>query len=1116
MTEAAARLDRLRHAVRRAGLDALSDGELLRRFAAGHDADAFAILAERHGPMVLGLCRGLLRDYHAAEDAFQATFLVLARRARSVRRPDALAAWLHGTARRIARRARRANRPPAPPAADRPPCPDPLDEASARERLAILEAEFARLPEHYRLPLLLCAVEGRPVAEAAQLLGTSPGAVRGRLQRGRAVLRDRLTRRGITPTSLPAWPTTPLTPELRGAALRLAGGEAPPPAVAALAAGGLWPGLAYKLAALVVLAGLLGAGLLAAGAPPSPPPPAAPPAAPDPAVAEGKDPSTRRDLHGDPLPDGAVHRLGTVRFRQTFVAGVTCSTDGKLMASTQFIRLGTDPKWTYAAVWDAEGRELRRLPLVKTLVFSPDNTHAAVQEIVPKGREFELGQVKVVNVRTGEERLALHKANREPFAFTPDGSRLTVWNEDKRLRTYDAATGKVTRMTEPLGAVQALAYAPDGKRLYIFEGGRFVRVFDGETDKELIGTVLGEGEKQLSWDSGAQRTGPVLAVGGRYLAGSGSQVWVWDLAEGKEIARLPLTRTQEGVLPAFAVAVAPDGKTLAWADSWGGVTLADLATGKTRSLRPPMRWEMLGLAFTPDGKTLAAGGVHDDTLHLWDVASGEEKGDPAAHHGPVFAVAVSPDGKTIATAGRDATIRLWDRRTGAHLRTLTGHQGDVGGVRFTPDGKRLLSVGSDGTARLWDTATGLEIAELRQNEPGVPFGFLSSVGLSPDGRRAAAVFMVPAGERERKRAYELRVWDTATGKVLARADLGKHMFAPTAAFSPDGKTAALRSAGSGTHITLFGLATGKETGSLGPFEKDLIGLDYAPDGRLAVADYEGAIRIDDMKTRDLVSSLSVGPRLTDVAFSPDGLHLACVVYDRERGTTAVRLVEPAAGSTLWSAVLEKEVFGRSGLLAFTPDGRNLVTVGDGTSALVWDLSPPSWRRTPPGRLDAAGADRAWADLGADDPVKAYEATWRLAADPERAVPLLRERLATPPPPAARVRKLIADLGGQDFTVREAAGRELRQLGPRAEAALRGALKDKPDLETTRRIEELLADIARSPQTLRLTRAVSALELAGTDGARGLLEVLAKGPPEERLTREARAALGRMARMSGRD
>jgi RNA polymerase sigma factor (sigma-70 family) len=181
-----------------------SDAALLERFVRCRDEDAFAALLSRHGPMVLGACRRVLGDAHAAEDVAQATFLVLARRAAAVRPPERLAAWLYGVARHLALKCRRADarRRGREAKAVRAASADPLAEVSARELLLILDAEVGRLPEVYRLPVLLCGLEGLSQEEAARRLGWSPGSVKGRLERGRARLHARLARRGLVPSAV--------------------------------------------------------------------------------------------------------------------------------------------------------------------------------------------------------------------------------------------------------------------------------------------------------------------------------------------------------------------------------------------------------------------------------------------------------------------------------------------------------------------------------------------------------------------------------------------------------------------------------------------------------------------------------------------------------------------------------------------------------------------------------------------------------------------------------------------------------------------------------------------------------------------------------------------------
>jgi RNA polymerase sigma factor (sigma-70 family) len=173
-----------------------TDADLLKRFVRHQDEGAFAALLRRHGPLVLGVCRRVLRNHADAEDAFQATFLVLVRRAPSLRQPAALGSWLYGVASRTAQQARRslarrqAKEGEVTPRTQTTPEPD--------DWVGVLDEELAGLPEKYRAALVLCDLQGEPRKEAARKLGCAEGTVASRLARGRELLARRLTRRGVT------------------------------------------------------------------------------------------------------------------------------------------------------------------------------------------------------------------------------------------------------------------------------------------------------------------------------------------------------------------------------------------------------------------------------------------------------------------------------------------------------------------------------------------------------------------------------------------------------------------------------------------------------------------------------------------------------------------------------------------------------------------------------------------------------------------------------------------------------------------------------------------------------------------------------------------------------
>lgn len=265
---------------------ALTDAELVRRFndrrQAGAEA-AFAALVARHGPLVLGTCRRMLGDRHDAEDAFQATFLVLARKAGSVRVGDSLGPWLYGVARRVSMEARAVSlrrRHRETTGADLDDVAVAAPGPAGDDLRATIDEEIAGLPERFRTAVVLCDLEGLTIDAAARRLGWPFGTVKSRLARGRERLRTKLTRRGLAPTAgalsaalahdaSGAVPAAALEAAVR-AAVSVSGGRATAGAVSAAAtslANGVITAMSltkFKIAAAAVLLALgAGTGVLA-------------------------------------------------------------------------------------------------------------------------------------------------------------------------------------------------------------------------------------------------------------------------------------------------------------------------------------------------------------------------------------------------------------------------------------------------------------------------------------------------------------------------------------------------------------------------------------------------------------------------------------------------------------------------------------------------------------------------------------------------------------------------------------------------------------------------------------------------------------------------------------
>jgi RNA polymerase sigma factor (sigma-70 family) len=589
-----------------------TDRQLLEDFLGRRGEAAFEALVRRHGPMVLGVCRRVLRHAQDAEDAFQAVFLVLARRASAIRRRDNVGGWLHGVACHTARRAaavrarRRRMEGEAAPRAD-PEVPEAV--AGAADLRPLIDEELRRLPERYRLPVVLCDLEGRTRQEAARLLGWPEGTVASRLARARGRLRVRLARRGLAPAGLPA--AGPALATAVPDALARAACGAPSGAARALMKGVLhdmfWSRIRRSAAVILALALAVGAGAavhraLAAAPPPAPPSPA-------------KDDKASRD--GDDKPAILWRAKGNFKAGDSPLGALAVSPDGKTVAlalnGSSDAPLGFDQMAEAAAaqLWDVDKLKKR------TALTDPRRQFPDV-----------VGSV----------------------TFSPDGKTVAVG--DSTLTLWDAAKGKPKRDVPDQGSsLNAVAFSPDGKALAVVRADGLLRVVSAETGKERF--AVDATNKKIAVPSAAFADDGKTVVTGDYEG----TVKLWDAAKGK----LQTTYSLKGKGGAPTVIVfSPDGKAAATAADGPAVEVWDLTTDKARTTVKGLGKgvQATQLAFAPDGATLAVGGM-DGTVLLWDLGADKELTTLKGHKGSIHRLAYSADGQTLASGDEKGKVFVW-------------------------------------------------------------------------------------------------------------------------------------------------------------------------------------------------------------------------------------------------------------------------------------------------------------------------------------------------------------------------------------------------------------------------------------------------------------------------
>jgi WD40 repeat protein/serine/threonine protein kinase len=582
-------------------------------------------------------------------------------------------------------------------------------------------------------------------------------------------------------------------------------------------------------------------------------------------------------------------------------------------------------------------------------------------EFAPDGRTLAAAgdKTKLWDVGTGKELATFERPERPLFpdgktpvsagrrkateALTRDGTMRAILCDGQTIKLWEVATGKErATLKGHKGKVNWMQFTPDGKTLVTgdikWPDGGF-----GEDVVKLWDTATGKERATLTGYA------PALAPDGRTLVTRHDQfsrsAQLWDVARGQRRAELTVGWWGSRILS--SVAFSPDSRVLAtacthWESSPGSprfgifdtvLTLWDVETEeKLTTQKGGHKAPLRAMVFSADGQQLATGD-YDGTVTLWDLAPRQEWAVMKAS-GPV---AFAPDGRTLVTQGKDHTLTLWDVATRTELAALRGHKEAVSFVAFTPDDRTLLSWSrGNHPVKLWDRVTGKEQAVALPDVEHV-----STLALAPDGH-TLALGRGRRLERQDDGDGTVRLWDLATRRERAVL-VGAAIYGDCLAFAPDGRTLATDGPLMGDfRVALWNASTARGEARLGEDLSYVPCLAFAPDGKtLAIAgvrwDSEnrmkslGSIKLWDLETKRERATVPAPSPIESMAFSPDGRTL---VTGNSDGT--VRLWDPLTGQVRTALKVHRAAVR---WVAFHPESRFLATASDDGEVRLWAAPP---------------------------------------------------------------------------------------------------------------------------------------------------------------------------------
>ena len=898
-----------------------TDAQLLQQFCSQRDEEAFAVLVYRHGGLVRAVCRRVLHHDQDAEDAFQATFLVFASKAHSIRKRVSVVSWLHGVAYRVAMNAKRARRLPVldSSAAAGPGQDEPAKAAALREVQAIVDEELNKLPEKYRAPFVLCCLEGKSRAEAAAELSLLEGTVSSRMARARQQMQQRLTRRGVvlsaalcaidltrsaTPAIGPAFADrTAMAAVAFAAGLVGTSGPASAPVIA-LAKGvliAMSTTSKLKIAtALVLIFGFLAttgaiarqvlapaAGEEQAKTTPTTPPNQAPVPGQIDDLQQGEDFLARVQKISKGSVTLSKQGPSSPVSRPTIpIAKGGKILEGKLDRKTNKIEAGPEIEG---------GLENERLRLaVSDGLVARVITEAGGKAI--KEIRMEIPE-KLSNQKPAP--LVVHTGPRGQLDSDPLPPHAIARLGSLRFRH------NLTNHSPQIGAAPLIAVSPDGKRL---ASARFniVQVWETATGLRLAEWSFRDRNRSNLSNStgfGLNDDQPVaFSPDGKHLAMycDSSKLRILAVETGNTVKEIMLGEAPEG---------GPAGRRAA--------RTAQLGQGR-RTWTPY-------LSYLPDGKQIIVEDGDGHRVRLLNLESGESVRDFRGNGENFFAVALSPNGLVLAMGDESGTIKIRDVATGNERIELKTKKGAIGPIAFSPDSKvlavadRRLGASRDGNIYLWDIVTGQLIhtlAALAPSDIESPVrrsGYFKDetgnwrlsaahgLSFSPDGKRLAS-----------SHVSWVVVWDPTSGKEIRRLpseDYGSED-SKSARFLPDSGAIFM----SGRNVFhYFDAATGLPFNHFEGHHSGITSIAISPDGKqIATASAvvgNGGLLVWDVRSRQIklkTDGQSLGWR-SNLAFSADGKSLAAArvetVFVWDTRTGEQRLMIPGQENALFNSAL---------------------------------------------------------------------------------------------------------------------------------------------------------------------------------------------------------------------